>query len=126
MLDGISKENPDVLGFVIDSLFSGAIGDEDLKEWAIGIIRDNDVEHIPYYIFELADFNGRRADLFELIGFSFDWKCTKSQSKALYGIALKRGEDLGEECTPKAALKALEKHPEIEQRFRETFPFIDF
>lgn len=27
--------------------------------------------------------------------------------KALYGIALKRGKDLGEECTPKAALQAL-------------------
>lgn len=46
--------------------------------------------------------------------------------KNLYGIALKLGKDLGEECNPKAALQALEKHPEIEQRFRDTFPFIDF
>ncbi|HFV9295405.1 TPA: hypothetical protein ACIAIE_005307 [Serratia fonticola] len=51
MLDGISKGNADILGFVINSLFSGAIGNEDLKEWAIEVIRDNDVEHIPYYIF---------------------------------------------------------------------------
>jgi len=32
MLDGISKANTDIIGFVIYSLFSGAIGNEDLKE----------------------------------------------------------------------------------------------
>lgn len=126
MLDGISKGNADFLGFVIASLFSGAIGNEDLKEWATGIVKDHDVDDIPYYIYDLVEFNGRRTGLYELVGFSFGWKCTKSQSKALYGIALKRGESLGEECTPKAALQALEKHPEIEQRFRNAFSFIDF
>lgn len=126
MVDGIIKGNADILGFVIASLFCGAIGDDNLKEWAAGIVRGNDVDDIPYYIFELVDFNAKRTDLYDIIGFSFDWKSTKSQNNALYGIALKRGKVLGEECPPKAALQVLEKHPEIEQRFRETFPFINF
>lgn len=126
MLDGLTKEDHDVIGFIIDALFSNAINKEELREWAMGIIRDNDVTDIPDYIFDLADFDEAGFHIYKVIGFVCDWKCTKSQSQALYGIALKRGKDLGEECTPKAALKALEKHPEVEQRFRETFPFIDF
>ncbi len=126
MLEGIIKGSTHILEFVMDALFSGAIKNEDLKEWATCIIRDNDVTDIPDYIFELSAFNGKRTDLLEVIGFSFDWKCTKSQSSALYGIALKRGKELGEECSPKVAMKALEKHPEVEKQFREVFPFIKF
>lgn len=126
MLNGLIKGDSDTLGFVIASLYSGAIKNEDLRTWAIGIIRDNEVDDIPDYIFELADFNDRRTTLSKLIGFSYGWKSTKSQRNALYGIALKKGEDLGEECLPKVALEALKKHPEVEERFRETFPFIEF
>lgn len=126
MLKGLTKGDSDTLGFVIASLYSGAINNEDLRKWAIEIIRDNEVDNIPGYIFELADFDDRRTALPRVIGFSYGWKSTKSQRNALYGIALKKGEDLGEECLPKVALEALKKHPEVEKRFRETFPFIDF
>lgn len=126
MLKSLTKGDSDTLGFVIASLYSGAINKEDLRAWAIGIIRDNEVDNIPGYIFELANFDDRRTVLPRIIGFSYGWKSTKFQHNALYGIALKQGKDLGEECLPKVALEALKKYSEVEERFRETFPFINF
>ncbi|ALX92461.1 hypothetical protein AV650_02290 [Serratia fonticola] len=126
MITGLSKDSYDVIGFVIACLYSGAITDDDLKKWSENVIRDNDVSETPDYIFELVDFDGDRLNILNLIGFPFEWKASKSQRNALYGIALKRGEDLGDDCTQSVAMKSLEKHPEVEIRFRETFPFIDF
>ncbi|CAI1226476.1 hypothetical protein [Serratia fonticola] len=126
MITGLSKDSYDVIGFVIACLYSGAITDDDLKKWSENVIRDNDVSETPDYIFELVDFDGDRLNILNLIGFPFEWKASKSQRNALYGIALKRGEDLGDDCTQSVAMKSLEKHPEVELRFRETFPFIDF
>ncbi|HDS7112719.1 TPA: hypothetical protein QH394_000323 [Klebsiella aerogenes] len=90
------------------------------------VIKNNDVSDIPDYIFELVDFDEAAFHMYGVIGFTCDWNGSASQSKALYGIALKRGFELGEEYSPKSALNALEKHPEIERRFRETFPFINY
>lgn len=126
MITGLSKDSYDIIGFVIACLYSGAITDDDLKKWSENVIRDNDVSETPDYIFELVDFDGDRLNILNLIGFPFEWKASKSQKNALYGIALKRGEDLGDDCTQSVAMKSLEKHPEVESRFRETFPFIDF
>ena len=126
MITGLSKDSYDVIGFVIACLYSGAITDDDLKKWSENVIRDNDVSETPDYIFELVDFDGDRLNILNIIGFPFEWKASKSQRNALYGIALKRGEDLGDDCTQSVAMKSLEKHPEVELRFRETFPFIDF
>lgn len=126
MITGLSKDSYDVIGFVIACLYSGAITDDDLKKWSENVIRDNDVSETPDYIFELVDFDGDRLNILNLIGFPFEWKASKSQRNALYGIALKRGEDLGDDCTQSVAMKSLEKHPEVELRFRETFPFINF
>ncbi|QXN63889.1 hypothetical protein [Serratia fonticola] len=126
MITGLSKDSYDVIGFVIACLYSGAITDDDLKKWSENVIRDNEVSETPDYIFELVDFDGDRLNILNLIGFPFEWKASKSQRNALYGIALKRGEDLGDDCTQSVAMKSLEKHPEVELRFRETFPFINF
>lgn len=126
MITGLSKDSYDVIGFVIACLYSGAITDDDLKKWSENVIRDNDVSEIPDYIFELVYFDGDRLNILNLIGFPFEWKTNKSQRNALYGIALKRGEDLGDDCSQSVAMKSLEKHPEVELRFRETFPFINF
>lgn len=126
MIDGLNKDNYDVIGFVFSCLYSGAITDDDLKKWSENVIRDNDVSETPDYIFKLVDFDGDRLNILNLIGFPFEWKASKSQRNTLYGIALKRGEDLGDDCSQSVAMKSLEKHPEVELRFRETFPFINF
>lgn len=126
MLEGLTKENHNTIGFVIDALLSGAISKEELRAWATTVIKDNDISDIPDYMFELVDFDASAFHLYEVIGFICDWNDSASQSKALYGIALKRGVVLGEECSPESALKALRKHPEIEQHFRKIFPFINF
>lgn len=126
MIAGLNKDNCDVIGFVIACLYIGAITDDNLKKWSENVIRDNDASEIPYYIFELVDFDGDRLDILNIIGFPFEWKASKSQRNALHGIALKRGVDLGDDCSQSVAMKSLEKHPEVELRFRETFPFINF
>lgn len=126
---GLIKENSDTLGFVFDCLFSGVINKKEVNLWAEKVIGENEVKDLPDYIFDLIDYNGTAIYLSKLVGFDPIWKHTKSQDMALYGIRLKRGKSLRKDdvsFNAEQALKALEKHPEIEKLFRETFPFIDF
>ncbi|CAI1211115.1 hypothetical protein [Serratia fonticola] len=126
-MKGLTKNDGDIIGFVFDCLYSGVIDKAELKEWAIHIVSKNDIDTIPSYIIDLMDFNGSLGTLYSIMGFSPGWKHTKKQGNALYGISVKRGRELYDApVTSQEAVETLEQHPEIEERFRETFPFIDF
>ncbi|MFV8847336.1 hypothetical protein [Serratia fonticola] len=126
-MKGLTKNDGDLIGFVFDCLYSGVIDKEELKEWAIHIVSKNDIDTIPSYIIDLMDFDGSLGALYSILGFSPGWRYTKKQGNALYGISEKRGRKLYDApVTAQKAMEILEQHPEIEKRFRETFPFIDF
>lgn len=125
----LAKDNDNTIGFVYDCLLTGVIDMEEINRWAEKVIGENEVDNLPNYIFDLVDFKGTVREFEKLLGFYPYWKCTKGQDMALYGILLKRGESLSKDdvsFSEEQALKSLEKHPEIEKRFRETFPFIVF
>ena len=124
---GLTREYSDIIGFVTKSLSYLAINRSEVSEWAIKMVVENDINELPYFLIDLMDFNDESPDLFKIIGFVPVWKHNKDQLKALYGIAIKRGKSQSDiNITANEALTALEKNSEIEQRFRETFPFIDF
>ncbi|OCG64702.1 hypothetical protein [Gilliamella sp. Fer4-1] len=126
---GLVKGNDQTIGFVYYCLLCGVINMDEVNRWAEKVIGENEVSDLPDYIFDLIDLKGTIRDLQRLIDFFPNWRCTKAQRKAIYGIAVKRGEKLSQDdvsFNEEQALEALKKHPEVEKLFRETFPFIDF
>ncbi|ENW4206550.1 hypothetical protein GVE35_000913, partial [Neisseria gonorrhoeae] len=80
----------------------------------------------PFYIFDLADFNGGIGDIDNIVGFVSSYSLSKSKKNALTGIAFLRGIDVYDPPISKEkALKALKKHPEIYHKFKRFFPFVE-
>ena len=122
----IIKEDSDDLEFAIKCLFSQSIDLNEFKLWIEQVIRDMPIEDIPFYIFDLADFNGGIGDIDNIVGFVSSYSLSKSKKNALTGIAFLRGIDVYDPPVSKEkALKALKKHPEIYQKFRHFFPFVE-
>ncbi|QOG49541.1 hypothetical protein IBX82_01135 [Neisseria gonorrhoeae] len=121
----IHKEDSDDLGFAIKCLFSQSIDLNEFKLWIEQVIRDMPIEDIPFYIFDLADFQWLD-DLIDIVGFVSENSLSKSQKNALTGIAFLRGIDVYDPPISKEkALKALKKHPEIYHKFKRFFPFVE-
>ncbi|MFE3957753.1 hypothetical protein ACFXPS_26710 [Nocardia sp. NPDC059091] len=124
-ITGLTQEDSQTIGFVVDCLFCQAIDRAELRKWCPHVVITNDLEHIPQYIFNLMDFDEGAADVFRVIGF-VPTKIRGADESALYGIAYLRGIDVFDSPTsPSAASKALEARPVMLQRFREVFPFVD-
>jgi len=122
----IIKEDSDDLGFAIKCLFSQSIDLNEFKLWIEQVIRDMPIEDIPFYIFDLADFNGGIGDIDNIVGFVSSYSLSKSKKNALTGIAFLRGIDVYDPPVSKEkALKTLKKHPEIYHKFKRFFPFVE-
>ena len=122
----IIKDDSYDLGFAIKCLFSQSIDLNEFKLWIEQVIRDMPIEDTPFYIFDLADFDGVIADIDNIVGFVSSYSLSKSKKNALTGIAFLRGIDVYDPPVSKEkALKALEKYPEIYQKFQHFFPFVE-
>ena len=122
----IIKEDSDDLGFAIKCLFSQSIDLNEFKLWIEQVIRDMPIEDIPFYIFDLADLDEEIDNIYNIIGFVSSYSLSKLRRNALTGIAFLRGVDVYDPPVSKEkALKALEKHPEIYQKFQHFFPFVE-
>ena len=122
----IIKEDSDDLGFAIKCLFSQSIDLNEFKLWIEQVIRDMPIEDIPFYIFDLADLDEEIDNIYNIIGFVSSYSLSKSKKNALTGIAFLRGIDVYDPPVSKEkALKALEKYPEIYQKFQHFFPFVE-
>jgi len=126
----VSKEDSRDLGFAYDCLLSEAITEAEFEKWVHWVIEKSD-EELPTYFFELPDLEERVSAFCDVLEFVPVDGLSDSESDALDGIAYQRGH---KECPPdydphisrQEALEALMKHPHVKQRFKETFPFIDF
>lgn len=124
---GLDKEDNDQIGFVIAALFCSALSLDELHKWCFELISAKNPAELPSYIFDLADFKGTPAEVFNTIGFAPVWKHTADDRAALFGIAVKRKRERYEwPVHPDLALKRLAQNPAIEHRFRETFPFVEY
>ena len=122
----IIKEDSYDLGFAIKCLFSQSIDLNEFKLWIEQVIRDMPIEDIPFYIFDLADLDEEIDNIYNIIGFVSSYSLSKLRRNALTGIAFLRGIDVYDPPVSKEkALKALEKYPEIYQKFQHFFPFVE-
>ncbi len=90
----IIKEDSDDLGFAIKCLFSQSIDLNEFKLWIEQVLCDITIEDIPFYIFDLADFDGGIADIGNIVGFVPSYSLSKSKKNALTGIAFLRWIDV--------------------------------
>ncbi len=123
-MDGLTRENSHLIGFVIASLFGEAISTEELRQWADHIMLTR--ESVPEYIVELSQFEGYLKDIYRIIGFSPSRGLTDVQRDAITGIAFLRGKRPYESRLDKnESLSVLRQHPEILIEFRNAFSFIE-
>ena len=90
-MQGLTREDSDEIGFVVACAFSSAISLDELKQWCIDVvIKNNPVDQIPGYIFDLMDFDQPLMHVFKLIGFVPSWARIDAEDDALMGIAAHR------------------------------------
>lgn len=122
----IKRNDNQDLGFAINCLFAEAINLSEFKTWIEIVIRDLAVDEIPYYMYDLLEFNAALADIYLTIGFNPHSKLSVTQQNSLIGIAFLREIDVFDSPVLKEqALQALEENPHILDEFRRFFPFIE-
>ncbi|HBN22459.1 MAG TPA: hypothetical protein DD412_04405 [Holosporales bacterium] len=125
MIKGTKNINgPFQLGFVVICIGS-IITIEEAHEWVYYMIKKHD--DLPpyfYYLMEASDVRRFR----EAIGFRPYYELKDDEHNALLGLSYIRGiskEDGEFNISKKAALNALKRNPQVIERFKEVFPFID-
>ena len=122
----IVKNNGQDLSFAVSSLFHGVVDVDEFQNWLYEVVRSTPTEDTPNYIFDLLDSDGTFAEIDEIIGFVPTSGMSELQDDALIGIAFLRGKDMYDPpISKKRALRALQKCPEIYDRFRHFFPFVE-
>lgn len=125
-MQGVTRDDNEVIGFVVACVFSSAISINELKKWCADIIQNNPVNEIPDYIFDLINFNQSLMHIFNTIGFVPSWTRTDDEDDALVGIAAYRNRLPSD--APLSATQAKQKlteQPQILDKFKTTFPFIN-
>lgn len=121
-MNGLTWEDPSLIGFVIACYQSCALENVDLRQWAEHILATRD--DFPSYILDLMEYDGTRAKIARTVGFHPPSGLGNRQSLALSGIAYVRGFGPFDDASPEAAIAALRACPEVLKRFQATFPFI--
>jgi len=126
----VTKEDSYDLGFVDACQLSAAISSEEFTQWVYWVIEHSD-QDLPTYFFDLTSLGSGAGALYDAVGFVPSPELSGSEDSAIDGIAYKRGAydpypDYDVHISRKDALRALADNPQIEQRFRDTFPFIQY
>ena len=121
----IYKENCEDLGFALACLDYQAITIEELKKWLDIVLMDTPTEELPNYFFDLID--GDVFDIFKNMSYVPHSSLSRYEKYAVEGIAYIRKirpltDMLAKEET---ALKALQNNPQILERFKKFFPFVE-
>lgn len=128
----VQKKTSEDLGFAISCLFSGAISREEFNQWVYWVIETSEAE-LPGFFFELDEFGPYLKDIYAAVGFVPSSTLTTGQTTALEAIGYRRGTlpldegrvQIGERSSPEKAAGSLNAHPEIDERFRVAFPFLN-
>ena len=121
----IYKENSEDLGFALMCLSYQSITIKELKKWLDIVLMDTPTEELPNYFFDLID--GDVFDIFKNMSYVPHSSLSRYEKYALEGIAYIRKvrsltDMLAKEET---ALKALQNNPQILERFKKFFPFVE-
>jgi len=124
----VSRDDCEDLGFATECLVSGVLSFDEFKNWLYEQIKVTD--DFPVNLYDVLDIDNKFDYILnshELIGFTPYWEKNSKEELALDGIGYKRQFDFSSDLSTKEkALQALLENPQIETRFRSTFPFIQF
>lgn len=119
----VSHQQDQALSFALDALFFEAISLQELAQWCELVV--NKLETPPTYLFELTNYAGPLAAVFDEIGFVPISALSTIEENALAAIADLRGIERFEQTPSKSqAAKALKRRPDIFTRYQTQFPFI--
>ena len=121
----IYKENSEDLGFALACLDYQAITIEELKKWLDIVLMDTPTEELPNYFFDLID--GDVFDIFKNMSYVPHDNLSRYEKYALEGIAyIRKVRPLIDMVVKEeTALKALQNNPQILERFKKFFPFVE-
>ncbi len=127
----LSEEDQELFGFVSVAIGSAAVTNEEVRRWAVMEVERRDEP--PVGLFDLLDFEGGMVTFIDTVEDGYPPSSRTSsglsqgQYSALDGISYIRGlpRDF-DGVSRKTALAALQRHPEVAERFREVFPFIEW
>lgn len=126
----INRESCDDLGFAVRAMSSRIISIDEFKDWAYHVIENENIDDIPSYFYNLLEIKGPYFSariIMDIVGFYPPWMSTDDEEDALYGVGYKRDVKFTTDAIRREdALSALSRNPHIEQRFRDSFPFIEF
>lgn len=123
----IHKEESFDLGFAIGYLFSKAINLNEFRQRIELCINNLNQEEIPLYMFDLINFEDSLAKIHLVIGFVPSSGLSKTEKIALEGISYLRGIDIFDPIsTQEQSIEYLKNNPHVSEKFKRTFPFINF
>lgn len=126
-MDGFNRNgDSSTLAFVISCNLMGAISFKEFKEYFYCLIRNNDINKIPLFIWDLIDLEeSERFLIYNVLGFTPSSGLNSTEKDAIYGIAIQRFKTFFDiPISEGEALTALKENPHILDRFKKTFPFI--
>ena len=121
----IHKENSEDLGFAISCFFKRAITSDEFKKWLDIVLMDTPTEELPNYFFNLVDAD--QDHIANDIGYAPISNLSRYEKYALEGIAyIRKVRSLSDMVVKEeTALKALQNNPQILERFKKLFPFVE-
>jgi hypothetical protein len=123
----IYKEESSDLGLAIGCLLSEAINLNEFRQWVEICINYLNKDEIPLYMFDLLDFEDSLAKIHLVIGFVPSSGLSKTEKIALEGISYLRGIDIFDPMsTQEQSIEYLKNNPHVSEKFKLTFPFINF
>lgn len=122
----VNKEEHSDLNFAIGCLYCNAISLDEFKKWLELVIQDMEVEHIPYYIYDLLDFDQPLFHISQTLGFGIINDLSKYDEEAIYSIAYLRGREVYDfNLSKDKAEVILNNNIGVKNRFNKFFPFIN-
>ena len=121
----IHKENSEDLGFAISCFFKRAITSDEFKKWLDIVLMDTPTEELPNYFFNLVDAD--QDHFANDIGYTPGSNLSRYEKYALEGIAyIRKVRPLIDMVVKEeTALKSLQNNPQILERFKKFFPFVE-
>ena len=121
----IHKENSRDLGFALMCLSYQSITIEELKKWLDIVLMDTPTEELPNYFFNLVDAD--QGHIGNDIGYAPSSNLSRYEKYALEGIAyIRKVRPLIDMVVKEEkALKSLQNNPQILERFKKFFPFVE-
>ena len=121
----IYKENSRDLGLALMCLAYQAITIEELKKWLDIVLMDTPTEELPNYFFNLVDAD--QGHIGNDIGYAPSSNLSRYEKYALEGIAyIRKVRPLIDMVVKEEkALKSLQNNPQILERFKKFFPFVE-